>query len=173
MDWHVSDESSTIINAPEPVPGIPNYFRCLIEFGDFTKYAVTSNMPSLNQYAAEVEIEEIYHVKQFLGQVSVNEGGQGDVYTAKGIKWMINWVGDGPWYTYGQTEEMALIAAQEKVEAGEIKERAKSRDIWLGDRGFIELKAKERAGYNAAFTYRCTYESLYGPNPVNHHHPAY
>jgi hypothetical protein len=171
--WSVSAKSSTSINEPEPVPGITNLFRCLIEFGDFVKTAVTTNLPSSCQYADEIEKEEIYHVCQFLGQVPSDEGGQGDTFTAKGIKWMINWVGDGPWYTYGSNEEQAYELALEKVAEGDTKERQKSMEIFINDRGFIELKAKAHAEYNAAYTYHCTYEREYGSNPTNHIHPAF
>ena len=169
----VSPRSLTVIHDPEPVPGIPDFYRCLIEFGDFTKTAEIVGIPTTDQYAAEAEKEESYHKKQWLGQVPDDQGGQGDCFTAKGIKWMVGWVGDGPWDTYASTPEEASIEAQQIVAQGEAREFAESSEIAEADKGFVELRAKAYAGYNAAFKYHCCYESLYGPNPPNHHHPAY
>ena len=173
MSGTVSSPSTTVIHESEPVPGIPNWYRCQIVFGDFVKDTSITGIPTTCQYAEENAKEEAYHEKQWLGQVDVNHGGQGDCFTAKGIKWWIGWIGEGPWYTYGSTPEEAYARAIEKVNDGEPKEWDKSVEINTADRGFVELKAKEYAGYNAAFKYHCTYESIYGPNPVNHHHPAY
>ena len=88
MHGDVEPSSTTVIHTAEAVPGIAEYYRCLIVFGDFTKTAT-------------------------------------------------------------------------------------SIDLFKKDRGFMELKAKEYANYNAAWTYRCIYESIYGSNPQNHAHPAY
>jgi len=169
----MDEPSATVIHEAEAVPGIPNYYRCLIEFGDFPKQGVLLGVPTTDQYADETEKEETYHMWQFLGTVADGEGGQGDCGTAKGIKWMIGWVGNGPWYTYGATVEEAHELAVERVATGEDAERAMTASIWEQDRGFLELKAKDYAGYSAAWTYHCTYEAQYGANPANHHHPAY
>jgi hypothetical protein len=173
MLGNYSDSSLTIIHDPELVPGMTNSYRCLIEFGNFEKTALAINIPTTDQYSEETTKEEEFHVKQWLGQVHVNQGGQGDCFTAKGIKWMLGWVGEGPWYTYGSTPDEARAEAEVKLDEGEMKEILQSMDIWEMDQGFVELKSKEHADYNAAFTYHCTYEPIFGPDPFNHHHPAY
>ncbi|MCA1809705.1 MAG: hypothetical protein LC725_09700 [Lentisphaerae bacterium] len=182
MDWPDEDPkmngtvkwpSTTVINEPELVPGFTNYYRCLIEFGDFPKQTQIIGIPTTCQYATEIANEEEYHALQWMGEVGVEQGGQGDCFTAKGLKWWIGWVGEGPWYTYGNTPEEALADAIIRVSTGQDEEWNKSEEIILADHGFVELKAKEYVNYNAAFKYHCTYEPIYGPNPTNHHHPAY
>ena len=173
MSPTVSDYSRTVINEPEPVPGITNFFRCLIEFEGFDKYTEIIGIPVLNQYAEETAKEEEFHAQQFHGTVPSNQGGQSDCFTAKGIKWMVGWVGEGPWYVYGTTPETTKEWAENYVKNGEKLEKDESWAIWMLDRGFVEMTAKAHAGYNAAFTYHCTYERFYGPTPTNHHHRAY
>ena len=170
----VAEDSDTVVHEPEPVPGITNYYRCLIEFGGFLKVACYAGLPTC-QYCEEIDREEEYHVKQWLGQVSTDEGGLGDCFSAKGVAWMANCIGDGPWYTYASTPEEARERAIEMVEQAEQAELSLSTSIKDNDRGFRELKAKAHAGYNAAFMYHCVYEHDpdYGANPVNHRHPAY
>jgi hypothetical protein len=167
--------SNSTVKPPEAVPGVANFYRCEIAFEDFTKKGKTRNLPTTDQYADEIAKEENRHVEQWQGSVSEAEGGSTDLYTAKGTKWWIGWIGGGPWYVYGATAEAALTAAQEKLDRAEETEMEISKNINLQDKGFIELKAKEFAGYNAAWKYHCCYERAdgWGPNPVNHHHPAY
>ena len=168
-----SDNSATTISNPEQVPGITNFYRCLIMFGGFTRSTALAGLPTTDQYAAETMREETYHAQQWMGAVPLSQGGQGDCFTAKGIMWWLNWIGDGPWYVYGTTLDAARALAEDKVMQGELEEATKSLEIWSHDRGFVELKAKEYAGYNAAWKYHCTYEATYGPNPANYTHPAY
>jgi hypothetical protein len=167
------DTSETIIHDPEPVPGVGGRYRCLIEFKDFIKEGHLFGLPTTDQYAEETQKEEEFHKKQWLGEVSINLGGQGDLYTGKGIQYMLGWVRTGPWYVYGATPGEASFLAEQTVIEGEELEVEASNNIFDNDRGFIELKAKEHAGYNAAYTYECTYLSTHGANPTNHHHPAY
>lgn len=173
MQGTVHWPSTTVIHDAELVPGFTNWYRCLIVFGDFPKSTKITGIPTTCQYAEEMAKEEEYHEKQWMGQVNENQGGQGDCFTAKGIKWMINWVGEGPWYTYGDTPEEARAEAENKVTYGQQTEWDESGPITEADNGYVELKAKEYVGWNAAYKYHCTYEQEYGPNPVNHHHPAY
>ena len=173
MVGDVSATSSTIIHESEPVPGIANFYRCLIEFGGFLKTARVEEVPTTDQYNEETTKEEEFHAKQWLGEVSTSEGGQGDCFTAKGVAWHANCVGAGPWHMYGFSPEVAKAKAEDTVEAGEREEKRKSLEIWESDRGFVELKAKAHAGYNAAWKSHCTYEQTYGATPKNHNHPAY
>ncbi len=41
------------------------------------------------------------------------------------------------------------------------------------NRAYMELKAKEHAGYNACWRYHCTYQKSFGANPQRLLHPAY
>ena len=165
--------SDTVVHEPELVPGTNNVYRCLIEFGGFPVAAWAEGLPTTDQYSEEANREEDYHVKQWLGQVSTEEGGQGDCYTAKGVAWMAGCIGDGPFYEYGDSPEEAKQRATTKVQMAEEDEFEMSDLVTANDHGFIELKAKAHAGYNAAWKYHCMYESEFGPNPVNHRHPAY
>ena len=165
--------SNTVVHEPELVPGGNNRYQCLIEFGDIPVTAWTEGLPTTSQYSEEVKREEEYHVKQFLGQVSTDEGGQGDCCTAKGVAWMANCIGDGPFYEYGDTPEEATQNASDMVGQAEIDERAMSREIVESNLGFRELKAKAHAGFNAAYKYHCTYEPRFGPTPTHYRHPAY
>ena len=135
--------------------------------------AWTEGLPTTDQYSVEANREEEYHVKQWLGQVSTEEGGQGDCYTAKGVAWMAGCIGAGPFYEYGGSPEEAKQRAITKVQMAEEDEFEISDLVTANDHGFIELKAKAYAGYNAAWKYHCMYESVFGSNPVNHRHPAY
>ena len=49
----------------------------------------------------------------------------------------------------------------------ENEEMRNCNNLWKAELGFIEINAKEEAGYNAAWKYHCTYEELFGENPVN------
>ena len=169
----VAEDSYTVVHEPEPVPGIANFYRCLIEFGGFPIEAWTEGLPTTDQYSEETTREEEFHVKQWLGQVSTDEGGLGDCFSAKGVAWMANCIGDGPWYTYASTPEEARERAIEMVEQAEQAELSLSTSIKDNDRGFRELKAKAHAGFNAAYKYHCTYEPRFGPTPTHYRHPAY
>jgi hypothetical protein len=168
-------ESMNWTELPEVVPGIDNYYRCKIVFRGFIKTGTIYGLPVTNQYADEIAKEEKRHLEQWKGQVSEAEGGCSDLFTAKGTKWWLAWIGDGPWYAYGITKEAALAEAKKKLDIAVTKEIEVSTQIRRQEKGFRELKAKEFAGYNAAWKYHCVYERVpgWGSNPVNLHHPAY
>jgi len=152
-----------------------SYYRCLIEFLDFRKTASRVGNPT-NQYADEIIKEENYHVKQFLGLVPLEDGGQGDCFTAKGIRWHLGIPENVSFYVTGSTPDDALAKAQNLLAKGESEEYFTSTVVWSRDLyAFVEIKAKEVAGYNAAFKYHCTYEPEYGlaSQQINHAHPAY
>ena len=169
--------SKTIIYAPEPfLQGINRFYLCNVQYGDFIKTYEIHGLPSTDQYAEEAEKEENYHVQQWLGQVPSDQGGQGDILTGQGIKWFAkSKIGASDYVLHGDYFTAARMV-REAVDYGEKEEAALSmRSIWERDRGFVEVKAKEHAGYNAAFKYHCTYEDEYGPahQQINHVHPAY
>ena len=156
----------------DPATGL---YRSQITFADYRKTTrtVPAGLVPSCQYAEEILREEAFHIQQYLGHVPSEEGGQGDIFTARGLRWFAKLEGDGPWYVTGSTYEVTRFAALQLVRKAALFEIAKSLQIQKNDRGFCEKIAKERAGFNAAWKYHCTYEAEYGPNPVNHVHPAY
>ena len=168
MYGDVEPTSESIIHEPEQVPGVTNQYRCRIEFKDFRKKAETDGLPTTDQYAEETEKEEEFHKKQWLGTVPTSQGGQGDCFTAEGLIFFAGFTGNGPYYVYGNTPEEAKEKAKRTLNCCNTKEYMACSEIWNAERGFIELKAKEHAGYNAAWKYHCTYEEEFGSSPQNH-----
>ncbi len=172
-DWYVPERSMTRIHPPELTPGgQPNRFRCRIEFMDFYVKAEPI-VNATHQYRLEVEAEERFHVQQDLSEVSKEQGGWTDFYKARGLAWALDWDLEGPWYAYGDDQQTAWNNAKKYVEQADEKEFWKSFELQMNSSGYAELKAKQHAGYNAAFKYHCVYEPIDGPNPINHVHPAY
>ena len=168
MYGDVEPSSESIIHEPEQVPGVTNQYRCRIEFKDFHKTARIVGLPTTDQYAEETEKEEEFHKKQWLGTVPTSQGGQGDCFTAEGLIFFAGFTGNGPYYVYGNTPEEAKEKAKRTLNCCNTKEYMACSEIWNAERGFIELKAKEHAGYNAAWKYHCTYEEEFGSSPQNH-----
>jgi hypothetical protein len=187
VDFQVNDliEQIAEISEPETV----NHwwgtrYRCGVKFKDFPKSATIVGIPTTNQYNEENKLEEEYHVLQWMGQVSGGQGGQGDCYTAKGVVYFLKQdgkiSGDGPWYyaKEAKTPPQARLNAIELAGEGRTTESDKSYDISKKkDKGFMEVKAKAHAGYNAAWKYHCTYRTKpgYGEESAqtDHRHPAY
>jgi len=150
-------------------------FRCEIIFSDFQKF-YSVYVSAIHQYKEEVEREEQYHKKQWMGEVSSDNGGQADCYTGTGIKYFMETYRNipcVPCYIYGNTASDAYEGAFALLLECEAIERDVSNLITKLDTGFIEFKAKQHVGYNAAFRYHCTYQNKYGSNPQNHVHPAF
>ena len=160
---------------------------------DFTDFHDTS------QYSAKIKDEEEYHVKQLRGEVDIEHGGQADCYTVKGLQYFVgelakddmykkyitrfyekNGEKEGCWGVKGDSEKDVLDIANEVIKAAVEKEIAESKRVMkynadkdVGKRGYMELKAKEVVDYNAAWLYRYTYLSVFGPNPKRMIHKAY
>jgi len=167
--------SYSYVTAPVPTGDSNTPYRCEIVFEGFRKYYIV-NVEATHQYADEVQAEECYHSKQWKGEVVTSNGGQTDCFTKQGLEyWMVN-VGHfpiNPCYIYGRTESSTYNYALDLLSYCEALELNTSWNIYLRDRGLIELKAKEYAGYNAAFRYHCTYQLEFGANPQDHVHPAF
>jgi len=166
------------------------FWYCSIEFVEFDKSAEGVIMTNKSepgelfswsgQYLDETIAEEQFHIKQMRGLVSASQGGQGDCYTVKGIKYSIARQAEtnsnivvSTWIVKGDTEAEAVQNCKDVIRLAIMEEIHTSDQIWNSDRGFREVKAKEHAGYNAAFRYDCTYKNVYGTSPQNNDHPAY
>lgn len=82
------------------------------------------------------------------------------------------------WGVMGNTEDKVRMLTKAVIDAAVEKEIAESKrvydDSYNGNgRGYAELKAKEEAGYNAAWLYECTYKKQYGSDPKRMIHKAY
>lgn len=116
---------------------------------------------STDQYSAETEIEERYHERQARGEVGLDCGGEPDLFDMDRVFSRLgNPVSNG-YYVFrsaiGESSAVfkmrVLNDLREEVEI----EEAESERYWRRDLGIRELKAKNVAGYNAAFKYHCTY----------------
>lgn len=118
--------------------------------------------------------------KQVKGEAPTSQGGQGDCYTIKGLKYFISQqaisnqnVVTSTWIVKGKTRQEAEDNADAVIANAAKQELVESLRIRFADRGFMEYAVKRHLNYNAAFRYHCSYEETYGSNPVNHVHPAY
>ena len=166
-----------------------DFWYCEIVFEEFEKDAgLIMTEPSetdelftwTGQYARQIREEEEFHLKQDRGEVSSEQGGQGDCFTVRGIKYFIAEqastnanIATSTWIVKGATEAEAVRNSEQVIAAALAREIAVSRTIWEADRGFRELTVKEHVDYNAAYRYHCTYQNVYGSQPVNNVHPAY
>ena len=165
------------------------FWYCNIVFEEFDKSnGIIVSDPNVSgqlfswsgQYGDDILREEEFHLKQFRGEVSSSQGGQGDCYTVKGIKYFIakqavtnDYIATSTWIVKGNSAEEATMRCSQVIQRAVAEEIAISNEILEADSGFMELKAKEHVGYNAAFRYHCSYLQLYGASPANHVHPAY
>ncbi|MDO5318676.1 MAG: hypothetical protein Q4G65_08630, partial [bacterium] len=193
-NWRPPTSNDTAPGAPRHVQtATEDHWCCDIVFREFEKEAGyistrigTNNVPFTwtGQYAAQIRAEELFHLKQSRGEVPVSEGGFPDCFTVRGIQYFIrqqaatnSCIDTATWTVRGATAAEARTRAEGVIRQAVQEEIEKSRDIMFKDanRAYMELKAKEHAGYNACFRYHCTYERLpeYGPNPQRELHPAY
>ena len=138
------------------------------------------NFTWTGQYADKVRAEEEFHIKQVRGEVPTSQGGQGDCYTIKGLKYFVSQqaisnqnVVTSTWIVKGETRQEAEDNADAVIARAVNQELAESLRIRFEDRGFMEYSVKRHLNYNAAYRYHCSYEEAYGSNPINHVHPAY
>ena len=128
----------------------------------------------------ETKAEEEFHLRQYRGLVPTSQGGQGDCFTIKGLKYFIaqqaitnSNIATSTWIVKGDTATLAVRNCWQVIHEAIDKEITISNEVMNGDIGFMELKVKEHVNYNAAFRYHCTYLDTYGMSPTNHVHPAY
>ena len=176
-----NSKSETVVSAPELLlyNNTHRLYRCRIEYKDFEKSAKIYGLPVTHQYAEETAKEEHFHVAQWFGgdgvhgNVPSEQGGQGDIWTGKGIRWFASHRFLSVDYVIREDSLEALTQAREIVEYGEECEANVSDAILNHDLGLFERKAKEYAGFNAAYKYHCHYEKLYGAATPDRVHPAY
>ena len=171
--------SSSSVSDVEEVFETNGNWRAKITFAPFArKTGRIYDCPASSQYAAEIGEEEMFHKKQWEASVPVEQGGSGDCFTVRGLRWFAQrnsiciTLAHGD-YVYGESRDDAYQKAWRLVLDSEAREVEKSRSIYRDRRGFREWKAKEHAGYNAAFKYHCTYQDKYGESPTNIVHDAY
>lgn len=164
-----------------------DYWYCEIIFEpfNFEQGSICTEPDGVNftwtgQYADKIRAEEEFHIKQVKGEVPTSQGGQGDCYTIKGLKYFISQqaisnqnVVTSTWIVKGKTRQEAEDNADAVIANAVKQELVESLKIRFADRGFMEYAVKRHLNYNAAFRYHCSYEETYGSNPINHSHPAY
>ena len=157
----------SVYSTPQKVSDGANGYRCQIIFRDLIKTTNIVMGALSDQYAEEALEEELFHAKQWLGEVSLDEGGQGDCGTAEGVCFFAKTHVGETFYVYGDSPMEVKNRAILKIVECESLEENVCYTNWVLERGFIELKAKEHVGYNAAWKYHCTYEKEYGQKPEN------
>lgn len=174
LEQNAQIASSSVIHDPIPSDDETFPYSCRITVGDFLKTGEYSPLfPGHGQFRSRTDIEERFHEKQWLGQVDSQSGGQGDCFTGRGISYALGFNSQTDIIVYGETPELAYSYAKCLLDSGELEEIDRSLQIFVSDRGYMELKAKDAAGYPAAWKYHCTYEGRYGKHPENHVHPAF
>ena len=151
-------------------------WRAKVVFGDFpAKRGVVLGCPTSDQYSDETQREEEFHKKQWEGTVPVEQGGSGDCFTVRGLRWFATTkfgLGEDD-YVYGVSSSAVQTAAcnilcqsirAEILESVRVNERR---------RNYIEYHAKAYAGYNAAWKYHCCYQEGDVEVPTNVMHKAY
>lgn len=179
----------------------PSYWYCKIDFKEFYKYPGFIwtdgflDFHDTSQYSEETKSEEEYHVKQFRGVVDIEHGGLADCYTVKGLQYFVGELAKTDKYknyittiydengghlgvkggTEDKVEELAksVIVDAVKREISESNSVRHYNGDKTGQRGYMELKAKEATGYNAAWLYEYTYLDEFGSNPKRKIHKAY
>nr|MBO6295491.1 hypothetical protein [Schwartzia sp. (in: firmicutes)] len=157
-------------------------FLYKLVFTNFLRKAELSGFPVTHQYADETMVEELFHVDQVLANVSIDEGGLGDCYSAAGLRYHAElYFRDA----YGESLSASDFVVDDDSREGakafalEIATAAINLEIQVGGaveaakRKFSEFKAKQVAGHNAAYRYHCTYQEGTNATPENCIHPAF
>ena len=123
-----------------------------------------------------------YHIRQIMGLLPIEDGGFGDCFTTKGIKYYLAQLArndpnivTSTWIVKGATADMAVANANRVINDAIELEIVQSKLVMdkHSNVGYMEKKAKEHVGYNAAFRYHCYYQERYGENPRRELHPAW
>ncbi len=151
-------------------------WRAKIVFGDFpAKKGVVKGCPTSDQYFVETEREENFHKMQWEGAVPVVQGGSGDCFTIRGMRWFaIRKFGmSADDYVYGVSPIAARISACNILRKAINEEIEESTRVDAQRLKFNEFHAKAYAGYNAAWKYHCCYQGSDTEDPTNVVHKAY
>lgn len=158
----------------------PRSRRAIFEAGSIYSEPDGEHFTWSGQYADKVREEEEFHLQQLKGLVPDDQGGQGDCFTTKGIKYFITQqavsnanIVTSTWIVKGTSKQEAEQNADMVINEAVANEIRESFRIRQADRGFREYTVKQRVNFNAAFRYHCAYEQEYGPRPANNVHPAY
>lgn len=140
-----------------------NGYKAIVNLGDFkTKVTPCKENLITDQYKEETLKEESYHIQQLTGKVSWEKGGELDVYSAAKIRTNLLLNNKSESIDFYSREGENSISFSNRVVQVVKKSIEKEKDIskFLLDVNYYyrELKAKEYAGYNAAWMYHCTYE---------------
>lgn len=138
-------------------------FKASISLFDFVRTPHILDAQNItDQYREETISEENYHRLQFLGSVPWSEGGEPDIYAVGKVREHLRFNPDAQTNVFyslpGETREAFDERIQSCVDFALIEERAVSEKVFDANLWFREKKAKDFAGYNAAWTYHCTYE---------------
>lgn len=150
-------------------------YKAKIEGDGFSKIGMVFGTPTSDQYSEETEKEENYHVDQFMGYVPKEKGGDVDCYTSTGVVYFCKRISPTQPIPeiWGSTRAGTLSEAHNILAIAIENEKSESLRLRLANSFFREIKAKEYAGYNAAWKYHCTYLKEGGANPILHKHPAF
>jgi len=152
-------------------------YRCELKYKDYNK-SPSVNVPDIpSQYYDLIVDEEEFHADQLTGEVGYSDGGMGDLWTLKGLKF---WLGhddeQGPYYSYGSTASSAKLFAEADIFLAVTTEREESSSMKSDRNCYSEKKAKLHSGIKEAYILSCAYpwcsEPLLPPGPFDLH-PAY
>jgi len=132
---------------------------------DSSKKSLIKNIPDNNQYRPNIIVEENYHEQQWL-TLGPEDGGTGVAWTTVALAWVLEeYVRAGRikkdakgFYAVGVTKKEAEDKARAAIDDAKQSEEVYFKQWREENLPFIELKAKIKADYNAAFKYHCTYE---------------
>lgn len=138
-------------------------YKAVINLPQFERVVVPFDKDSVtDQYREETIKEEEYHIKQFTGEASWEEGGEPDIYSIDKVYERLavsaNLV-NGVIYSYVGESKSAFTERVRKEIQAEVDEEVRiSQEVLDVNLWYREVKAKAHAGYNAAWQYHCTYE---------------
>jgi len=150
-----------------PVQVSDGRWKVLVEISEFDKWTQVV-VEDTSQYMEETRREEVFHEKQFLGLVGVDEGGIPDLFDVRQVYASMSSIASEGHYFYsfpGEDSAAFLARLQALVRSCIRDELEYSLGQWDCGKPFQESRAKRAAGYNAAFKYHCTYESKPGFGP--------
>lgn len=138
-------------------------YKAIVDLPQFVRVIAPFDKDSVtDQYREETIKEEEYHVKQFTGNVSWEEGGEPDIYSVNKVCERLTAgsnLTNGVIYSYEGESKSAFTERVRKELQAEVDEEVRiSQEVLDANLWYRELKAKTHAGYNAAWKYHCTYE---------------
>ena len=153
---------------------------------DYVKKGELKGLPSVSQYAENIRREEEYHLSQYLGVCSFENGGCSDIFTRRGFLYFLRQEltrrgatlneGNEPGAYYLESAGVSLVAlANAAIEAALTREGNRSAQLWNQRNLFREFRAKAEVGYNAYGKYHCHYYKVSHVKnpPLGDKHEAY